>query len=310
MRRLAAKVLRYAAAYTATALLAAFLTVRLAARGSTVTVPKLAGMEQKQVEVELGKLGLDLAVVGEEHSEEVPAGGIISQAPAAGTRVKSGRRIKVTVSRGSDIQVMPRLTDIRLEEAEFLLRQLGLEVDLVSNTPSSAPRGMVLAQDPAPGTRVVRSRPVRLLLSDGPALAAESIPRVIGLTTREALQKLRQAGLRISDVAYETTSLYVEGTVFQQDPPGGFRATAGEEMKLRAARTGYAGLERYAAFNYVVPQGPARRVRVVVVDEGGSREVSNEIEEGGSILRLSTRVRGQAVAQFYSGGTMLEEREI
>ena len=60
----------------------------------------------------------------------------------------------------------------------------------------------------------------------------------------------------------------------------------------------------------MVPQGPARRVRVVVVDEGGSREVSNEIEEGGSILRLSTRVRGQAVAQFYSGGSMLEERTI
>jgi serine/threonine-protein kinase len=310
MRRLAGKILRYAAAYTATALLAAFVTVRLAARGSTVTVPKLASMDQKQVEVELKRLGLEVAIVGEEHSEEVSAGGIISQSPAAGTRVKSGRRIKVTISRGSDIQVMPQLTDIRLEEAEFLLRQLGLEVDLLSNTPSSVPRGTVLAQDPSPGTRVVRSRPVRLLLSEGPVPATEAVPRVTGLTTRDALLRLRQAGLRISDVAYETTSLYAEGSVFAQDPPGGFRATAGEEVRLKAARSGSAGLERYVSFNYVVPQGPARRVRVVVVDEGGSREVSNEIEEGGSILRLSTRVRGQAVAQFYIGGSMLEERAI
>jgi serine/threonine-protein kinase len=310
MRRAAATFLKYAAAYLATALLAAFITVRLAARGSTVTVPKLVGTEARQAETELKGLGLETSVVGEEHSEAIPAGGIVSQSPAAGTRVKSGRRIKVVLSLGSDIQVMPRLADTRMEEAEFLLRQLGLEVDLVSNTPSSAPRGMVLAQDPAPGARVERSRPVRLLLSDGPAPATSAVPRVTGLTTRDALQKLRGAGLRISDVAYETTSLYAEGTVFAQDPPAGFRASAGEDTRLRAARSGTDGLERYVSFNYVVPQGPARRVRVVVVDEGGSREVSNEIEEGGSILRLSTRVRGQAVAQFYGGGSMLEERTI
>jgi hypothetical protein len=81
-------------------------------------------------------------------------------------------------------------------------------------------------------------------------------------------------------------------------------------VKLRAARSASAGKARYVTFSFQVDDGPARRVRVLIVDEGGRREIANDIEQGGSIMRFSTRVQGEAVAQFFITGDLVEEREL
>ncbi len=309
--RRGAAALRLVAWYLLTALACAFLTVRLTARGSSVSVPPLAGLDVKQVRHALAAQGLELAIAGEEWSDAAPAGCVLVQSPPAGARVKKGRRVKLTLSKGSEILAMPQLKDLKMEDSEFLLRQLGLEISSLAVVPSGAPRRQVLAQSPLPAARVARGSAVQLLLSDGPAPAAFAVPRVTGLPTREALARLRDAGLRIAEVAYETATAAVDGTVLAQDPPGGSSAMAGEETRLRAARTGASGgLVRYAAFTFTVPTGPARRVRTLIVDEGGSREIGNEMEEGDSVLRFATQVQGEAVVQFFIGGTLVEERRL
>lgn len=303
--------LKVLAVWAATAGLAAFLTVRFAARGSGVVVPDLGKLDVKQVRHALARQGLELSVAGEEWSETVPAGCVLTQDPAANARVKRGRRISITLSRGSELVRVPALRDAKLDDVEFLLRQLGLEVASVATVPSSAPKRQVLAQAPVPGTTVTRGSAIQLLVSDGPVAAAFAVPRVIGLPTRDALARLREAGLNIAEVAYDTATTWPDGTIIAQDPAGGFRATAGEEVHLHAARAGAAGgLARYVTFNFTVPEGPAKRVRAVVVDEGGSREVGNDVEEGGSVLRFSTRVQGEAVVQFFVSGALVEERKL
>ncbi|MEK7765772.1 MAG: PASTA domain-containing protein, partial [bacterium] len=181
------KAVRLAAAYAATALLAAFVAVRLTAHGAGVTVPPVAGLELRTAQRTLAGRGLESAVAGEEWSEQQPPGVVLSQQPAAATRVKRGRRVKLVISRGSEILTMPQLRDLRLDEAEFLLRQLGLESAAVATAPSALPRRTVLAQDPPPGARLARGAPVRVLASDGPAVSAIAMPRVAGMATRAAL---------------------------------------------------------------------------------------------------------------------------
>ena len=205
---------------------------------------------------------------------------------------------------------MPVLRDLVQPDAEFLVRQLDLDLVNADLTPSSSPKRVVIAQDPPPGQKVVRNSPVRILVSDGPTPANIVMPRVVGITAREALDRLRALKLKISEVVYESNTLYAGGTVISQDPPGGFRVMPGNEVKLKAALHTSEGIARYATFNCTVPPGPARRVRVVIVDDGGSREITNDIEEGGSTLRLSARVQGEAVAQFFIGGTLVEERKL
>lgn len=299
------------AAYGAVALAAAFITIRVTARGSSATVPQLAGLDMAQVRQTLAGRGLEYIVTGEEWSEQQPSGVVISQTPAPNARVKRGRRVRLTISRGSEIIQMPQLRDMPLDGAEFTLRQLGLELARTAATPAGSPKRTVLAQDPPPGERVPRGRAVHLLLSDGPAPLSFMIPRVVGLPTRDALSRLRETGLRIAEVAYESTTAFADGAVFAQDPPGGFRTMAGEEVHLKAARSGAStGLTRYVSFNFIVPDGPARRIKVLIVDEGGSRELMNDVEEGNSVQRFSTQVQGEAVAQLFVGGALIEERPL
>ena len=293
-----------------TALATAFLTVRLSARGSSVVVPVLTGMDMKQVKHALLQKGLEMAISGEDFSESYPTGCVIAQQPSGGSRLKRGRRVKLTLSRGSEVITMPSLRELAQPDAEFLVRQMDLDLVSSAQTPAGAPKRMVIAQDPPPGQKVIRGSPVRILVSDGPVQTTIVMPSVAGITAREALERLRAMNLKISEVTYEATTLYSGGMVISQDPPGGFRVTPGEEVKLKAALRTSEGIARYAAFNYAVAAGPARRLRVVIVDEGGSREITNEIEEGGSVLRLSARVQGEAVAQFFVGGTLAEERKL
>ncbi len=302
--------LKLGVAYTVTAIVAAFVTVRLTARGSTVTVPVLTGIEVKQAQGMLQDKGLTFVITGEEWHERYPVDSVISQQPAANARVKRGRRVKLTLSRGSEIIQMPRLSELNLNEAELLLRQLGLETGGVTYVPSPKAKRTVLAHDPDAGVKVARSHPVMLLVSNGRAPAVLAIPRVTGLPTRVALARLRKAGLKISGVAYETTAQFAEGTVIAQEPPGGFRAIRGDKVRLRAARSTSTGQARWVKFTFKVTEGPARRVRALIVDEGGSREIANDIEEGGSTLRFSTQVQGEAVAQFFIGGALVEEKKL
>lgn len=302
---------RLAAAYLATAVGAGLVTVRLMTGGSGVTVPALTGFDAAQVRRTLAAEGLEVSVEGEEWSETVPAGGVVAQQPVAGSRLKRGRRVTITLSRGSEAVRVPPLTDLRLDEAEFLVRQVGLEPGEAAFAPSGLPKRQVLAQSPAPGTTVSRGSRVALLASDGPAAGAIAVPLVHGLPTRDALARLREAGLKIAEVAYETTTSFEDGLVLAQAPPGGFRAAAGTEVRLRAARSGQGAQgARYVTFAFTVPPGASRRVVAWIVDETGRREVHNELEEPGAVVRFSTRVQGEAVAQFFVGGTMAEERKL
>jgi serine/threonine-protein kinase len=310
-RRALAGLVELGAAYLATALLAAFVTIRFFAHGTNVAVPALAGLDLKQIRQTLASRRLEVTLGGEEWSETVPPGCAISQQPAANARVKRGRRVSVVLSRGSEKVTFPSLVDSTLDDAEFLLRQLGLELAAVTIVPSPAPKRRILAQSPVPGTTVTRGQPVQLLVSDGRAPATLPIPLVTGLPTRDALARLREAGLKIAEITYETATAFTDGTVFAQDPAGGFRAAAGDAVSLKAARSGTSsGLARFVSFNFTVPDGPARRVRTMIVDEAGTVEVGSSVEEGGRVLRFSTKVQGDAVAQFFVGGTLMEERKL
>jgi len=300
----------WTALYAATALIAAFVTVRLTARGTPVTVPNFIGMDPKQVRQEVMARGLEMTVAGEIWNEQYPAGCVVAQLPAPDTKVKRGRRVKLTISLGSEIIEVPRLNGMPRMEAEFLVKSLGLSLEEVDSTPSPSAKRTVIAQNPQAGTKVARGSGVSILLSDGPAETAFTIPDFTGEPTRKALARLRELGLKIADVSYVTSTTVTESTVIEQIPAAGFRATPGDEIKLKAALGESGGQARYVSFNYQVPAGQAQRVRVLIIDETGNREVANEVQEGGAVVRLSARIQGEAVAQIFLQGNLVEERKL
>src|ERR1700761_4098459 len=83
------------------------LALRLALHAREVAIPDLAGLTVAQASEAALHNGLDLNIESKFYSRTVPAGRILSQAPAAGSRVRKGWQVRVTESLGPQQVTIP-----------------------------------------------------------------------------------------------------------------------------------------------------------------------------------------------------------
>ncbi|MCZ6600543.1 MAG: PASTA domain-containing protein, partial [Acidobacteria bacterium] len=112
MRRLTipvVKVLFIAGTAGLVSLLTFYISVRSLIFGNEVKVPDLHGHDVVASRRVLTASSLSLVIVGEEYDPVVPAGEIIRQTPPSGASIKTQRKIKVVVSRGTEVLLAPDL---------------------------------------------------------------------------------------------------------------------------------------------------------------------------------------------------------
>jgi len=96
------------------------------------SIPDVVGFPLSDAGVELDSLGLVLIEAGQEFSDDVAPGLVISQSLEPGTEVQRGDEMTVIVSKGPDLVVFPDLSAATtFEQAAELVRQAGFEVELV-----------------------------------------------------------------------------------------------------------------------------------------------------------------------------------
>lgn len=122
-----------------------------------VTVPDVTTMTTSQATNSLSAAGLKLGNVTEEYHGAMPAGQIISQNPAAGSKAKEGSSVSVVVSKGPEPASVsvPELYNMTQGQAQAALDAKGLvgSFQKVSN-PDPATHGFVYDQNPTVGTIV------------------------------------------------------------------------------------------------------------------------------------------------------------
>ena len=154
------------------------------------TVPDLGGMTRQDAEVALRGVGLRLGATAFDYSSSVRSGLILSQAPAAGTRINPNAQdtVSAVLSRGAappqappvkpvpsppvnEVRTVPDLGLMTQAQAEAALRDAGLQLGAIAFDYSGSVRsGLVLSQAPAAGTRIDRDvQAVSAVLSQGPA---------------------------------------------------------------------------------------------------------------------------------------------
>lgn len=119
---------------------------------------------------------------------------------------------------GSDLQTVPDLAGLSVEEARTALQRRGLGYEQVAslNHPQ-APLGTVVAQDPLPGQRLASGSAVGVTLSMGAKVLP--VPDVVGLDHEQASVALRGAGFEIDSRRVDAEE--VVGQVVSTDPlPG------------------------------------------------------------------------------------------
>jgi serine/threonine-protein kinase len=118
----------------------------------------------------------------------------------------------------SDAEVrVPDLANLTLDQAERLLRPLGLRLSRAGERfDPSMPRGFILSQDPPPDVPVRGRHRVIVVVSLGEEFS--SMPAVFGESVRGAQLLVERAGLRMGGTTRAPSEDVGEGLVADSDP--------------------------------------------------------------------------------------------
>ncbi len=179
--------------------LSAAITLRIALHGHEVTVPNFSGMTVSEASTAALQTGVDLNIENKFYSTTVPAGRMLSQAPASGSRVRHGWVVRVTESLGPQQVTIPDVAGEPEREASINIRRDSLDLGTLAHIDAPGDPDIVLAQTPPPNAGVDQPR-VSLLLSSTASGASSAIvmPSFVGMTYRDANHAAAALGLRVT----------------------------------------------------------------------------------------------------------------
>ena len=240
--------------------LAAGLTLRLALHAGEVSIPSFSGLTVQEASDAALHAGLDLNIENKFYSTTIPAGRILSQAPAAGSEVRKGWQVRVTESLGPQQVTIPNVVGEPVRQAAMDLRRMQLDLGTQARLDAPGEPDLVLAQTPPPNAGVDQPR-VNLLLSSSAqdATAAFLMPSFVGMSYSNANRAAIALGLRVATVGgipaapapvvqYDGNGQPVAaaaapvvpstpaGPVLSQTPEAGHRASRGGVIRLYFSR--------------------------------------------------------------------------
>ena len=220
-----------AMAMVAVMLVAAGITLRVALHVREVTVPQLMGKTVQEASQGALESGVDLMIENKYYSTTIPAGRILSQAPAADTVVRHGWLVRVTESLGPQQVTIPDVVGETMRDAAVDVRRDELDLGTLAHIEAPGSDDMVLAQTPPPNGGLDQPR-VNLLLSSAetPAAGGFVLPSFLGMTSAGAIRAASALGLVVAGVG--------DGPVVTAQAPGeGFRVSKGDSVRVSLGGT-------------------------------------------------------------------------
>ena len=218
---------------------AAYVTLNFYVSGHEVMVPDIRGVTPVEALERLGPNGLFLELERREYNEVVPRDAIAGQFPSPGMKVKSGTPVRVILSDGAVRVRAPKLigmSEINAGVAARSLPQADLDVGPNAvNYSNKVRKGDVIAQDPPPGTPILRGSKIKLLVSAGPKSASYSMPDLRNKTLHEARAALSALQLTLGPIREADQAGMERGIVLAQQPGPGKRVAPGASVVLTVA---------------------------------------------------------------------------
>ena len=193
-------------------------------------VPNVVGMAYDEAAKRLTADGFRAKSGEQRFHASAPAGTVLEQDPPADAVEAKGVEVVLHVSSGQRRGEVPNVVGMTRQQAELAIENVGLDVGAIEEIRTNTPRGTVSASRPVAGTRVTVPSSVTLTVSAGPA--SVDMPDVVGESYSRARTVLEQLGLRIGDVAVDSTSLAAGNTVIAQSPAAGRALGAGTRVSL------------------------------------------------------------------------------
>ena len=285
-----------------------------------IAVPDVKGKTLVEAEAILKDNNLDFTLK-EEFDAKVPTGTVIKQSPGAGSHVKAGRKIQLTVSKGAEPGVVPDLKGKNLAEATEMLHAAKLAVGKVTvQYKEGAAQGAVHSQDIEAGKKVAAGTKVDLVVNISKGQSV--VPDLKGLTLSDARERLSSMGLMVGSVTTKEDSA-PKGTVIGAEPEFGKVLSEGsvvtlivsggkkEEKKQKETSGTPSQAAKTYTVSFTVPgSGSAKQVKIVASDATSSRVLYSGSAAPGTRLRETVTLGQDASVQFYVNGALVEDRSL
>jgi serine/threonine-protein kinase len=262
--------------------LSTYLTVHLLIQSEEkIVVPDLEGKEIVHALEMLTNLKLNIKVPGSEFSATIPKNHIISQDPPAGAEIKQGRDVRLVISKGASVVVVPNLNGLSIPQARILLDQNGLATDTISHVYDPVyPDGDIVAQYPLPGHHSYRGDRVHLLASAGSAPKIVPMADLTGMGLDQAILALEQYHLTVAAIHYIDDDRLPDDTISDHSPQAGYPVSLASGVELSVIRKNKSSQEYRRSgidlFRYRIPSGFLRRaVKVSINQPLGNVELFN-----------------------------------
>lgn len=195
--------------------------------GAYRALPHLEGVALSAASEKAADLGFAVTVV-EEFSDTVAAGTVISSDPAGGASVHKDSNIRLLVSKGVDMKVVPSVVGATKDEAIATLVRVGLSAGKISEQWSEdVPAGKILSQGASADSSLPHDTAVDLVVSKG--REPIQVPDVVGLSQPEATAAL--TAVRLKAQTSEAFSDTVEvGYVISQGAEAGSSLHIGDSV--------------------------------------------------------------------------------
>ena len=212
-------------AVTALVILGIAFVIYLNTGSDANLMPDLAGRTVDEARELLDDYGVTISDnIVEELSDEYDKGEIIETDPKAGTSIKEGDVISLTVSSGKYI-VLEDYVGMTQSEAEKAIADLSDDVEIevvIEEEVSSSPRGEVIDQDKDSGTKLdpndESNLTITLTVSKGDYIV---VGNYIGMSQSEAEAALKKLGFTVTIETEESEE--AKGTVIDQSYNKGYR---------------------------------------------------------------------------------------
>lgn len=228
-------VLTLALAAAALALVGGYAVLEIDNRGQaqsetggvgTVTVPSTVGLSEQEAVRAIEALGLQ-AVVETSSSEEIAVGFVVSQTPEGGAQIGEGQTVTIVVSTGNELLKVPRVIGLTAQDAVDAITSAGFVAETVESH-SQEPVGLVVSQNPRPGSRIEEGASITITVSTGPE--AVPVPDVVGQDEESARVALESTGFSVEVVTAPSESQ--AGIVVEQTPGAGSQLESGATVTL------------------------------------------------------------------------------
>ncbi|WP_067884873.1 Stk1 family PASTA domain-containing Ser/Thr kinase [Nocardia vaccinii] len=188
------------------------VTMQVSTGPAQIPVPRLARLSQQQAEQQLTALGLQLDPnIGHDASSVEDKDKVVNQNPPEGSKIDAGSKVTISLGKGPDQVRVPQVVGQSLTVAEpNLTASSGFKV-VVQRVPSSRPSGEVIATDPPGGSMADKGSTVTVQVSSDQI----TMPNLAGLTSAQAVDKLRAAGWTggVGQISQTTQGTFDAGSV-------------------------------------------------------------------------------------------------